>query len=670
MCGIVGRLNFHPEPVSREMLGSMCNALAHRGPDDWGLYLGERIGLGSRRLSIIDLAGGHQPVCNEDETVWIVYNGEIYNVPELRQDLRKRGHVFRSNSDTEVIVHLYEDQGIECLQELNGMFAFAIWDERCQRLFLARDRLGKKPLVYALTNESITFASEIAAVLQNPAIQREVDPEALDLYLTLAYVPSPWTMLKTIRKLPAGHFLICERGDVAIRRYWDVHFATRQDYSETQAAYEVRTLLEDSVRRRLMSDVPLGAFLSGGIDSSTITAIIAQQSGTPVSTFSIGFDDDLNGELPYARQVARQYGTDHHEMLVRPRMVDVLPRLVHHYGEPFGDSSAVATYYLSQLASQSVKVALSGDGGDEVFGGYTWYVDASRSDQLARGFLRNGLKAAIDAWHNRRPRRLLGAMKGTAVGLAVAARCYQDPKFAFERSTTYFAREQRRQLYTPELRVALAKLQRPLDIVGDTLARQNGSHFLNRLFYVDHHLYLPDDILVKVDIASMANSLEVRCPFLDYRLVEMCASLAPAMKVRGGTTKRILRRAVADLVPEGILGRPKVGFALPVDRWMREDLRAMASDLLLDSGARSRSLFAPEEVRRLLERHTAGVDSNGQKLWMLLFFELWCREFLEAKPTREYVDRRAPTHPSYRGYWGTERKDHERINEKVFEPQP
>ncbi|MEZ4867715.1 MAG: asparagine synthase (glutamine-hydrolyzing) [Caldilineaceae bacterium] len=630
MCGIAGKVTFTGAPVAGELIHAMCDGIAHRGPDESGVYVKGVVGIGNRRLSIIDLAGGHQPICNEDETIWIVFNGEIYNFLELRELLVKKGHRFKTNSDTEAIVHLYEEYGVDCLQHLNGMFAFAIWDEAHQRLLLARDRLGKKPVVYALTKQALTFASEIHALLQDGTVPRRLDLEALNLYLTLLYVPSPWTMLKDVRKLPPGHYLLWEQGEITIKRYWDVKFNPHPNYSEAEAIAEIRALLEDSVRRRLISDVPLGAFLSGGLDSSTIVALMTKITGQPVRTFSIGFDDDVYGELPYAREVAQRFGTEHHEMLVQPKMVEILPRLVRHYGEPFGDGSAVPTYYVSQLASQSVKVVLSGDGGDEVFGGYPWYVNASRHGDLARSYLLDGFRAVGTAWQQRQLRPMLGAVKGTAIGLGVALRGWQDEAQSFERLITFFGTAQRERLYTEETKSALLAGQSPSALIRTVFTRQNGGHFLNRMFYTDHHMYLPDDILVKVDIASMANSLEVRSPFLDYRLIELSASLPPAMKVQGSSTKRILRKVVADLVPESILTRPKVGFGIPVDRWMRDELYPMAYDLLQDQTARGRGLFEPYVIEKMLTQHKAGYANYGYQLWLLLFFEVWHRECLDA----------------------------------------
>jgi asparagine synthase (glutamine-hydrolysing) len=562
---------------------------------------------------------------NEDGSIWIVFNGEIYNFRELRAILEKRGHKFRTNSDTEAIIHLYEDHEGDCVRYLNGMFAFAIWDSARHRLMLARDRLGKKPLVYALSPTALTFASEIGALLQGTPEPRELDVEALDLYLALHYVPNPWTMLKGIRKLEPAHYLLCEKGDVRINRYWDLDFTTKFEGTLEDAAASVRSLFEDSVRRRLISDVPLGAFLSGGVDSSAVVATMARASSRPVRTFSVGFDDDAYGELPYAREVAERYGTEHNELRVKPDTVGILPRLVEHYGEPFGDSSAVATYYLSKFARESVTVALSGDGGDELFGGYPWYVDVPRHAALAGAYLRNGSSALVAAVRERNGRGALGAIRGAALGLKVAMDGWRAPSTALLRYTAAYGKRERCALYTGDLRAALEPRDVAAELVAELYARQRRTDTVARMLDVDHHLYLPGDILVKMDIASMANSLEVRSPFLDYRLVDLAASLPSSMKVRRGASKRVLRKALAELLPVGILKRPKVGFGLPIDEWMRGELYEFARDALLDSTAKSRGLFDARTVERLLNYHKKGIRNDGRQLWVLLVFEVWCR---------------------------------------------
>lgn len=632
MCGIAGKLNFSDNPVDLHLLQRMCDVIAHRGPDDWGIHCSGPVGLGNRRLSIIDLAGGHQPICNEDETIWIVFNGEIYNFPKLAEDLLRRGHCFKTRSDTEVIVHLYEEYGLECLQHLNGMFAFAIWDEPRKRLFIARDRLGKKPLCYAQTSTSLVFASEIAALLQDPQVPRELNLDALDLYLCLLYVPAPHTMFKGVHKLPAGHYLLVENGKLRVERYWDVHFEPKSSISEEEAAEQVRILLAEAVRCRLISDVPVGAFLSGGIDSSAVVALMSRAGHGPVRTFSIGFEgfeDETRNDLPYARQIARQYGTLHEEMIVRPNVADLLPTLVRHYGEPFGDGSAVPTYYVSQLARSAVKVVLSGDGGDEVFGGYNWYLDTRANNpwRPIPSIIRQGTGNLLNALGEMQWRRAAGAVKGAVSTLQQVGNSAADPLRRYASIHRRFSQTLLSHLYLPDVQHDLnggAKLDPAL---GGRAIRNYA--YLDQIAYLDHKLYLPDDILVKVDIASMANSLETRAPFLDYRLVEFVASLPTEMKVAHGATKRLLRLALKDIVPDAVLNRPKMGFGPPMDKWMSEDLFPMARDILLGPRLTQRGLFDRALIAAMLAQHRSGQMSHGYHLWLLLVFELWCQMFLD-----------------------------------------
>ncbi len=633
MCGIAGRLNFTDDPISEDLVRAMCDAIAHRGPDDWGVYVRGPVGLGNRRLSIIDLQGGRQPISNENETVWIVFNGEIYNFPELRHDLERRGHRFRTHTDTEVIVHLYEEYGVDCLQRLNGMFAFALWDEPRRRLFLARDRLGEKPLVYSLRPAGLTFASEIQAVLCDPTVPRELDLQALDLYLTLLYIPAPWMIFRHIRKLRPGHYLLCEDGQVRVERYWDVDFSHKVSMPAPEIRETVRRLLSDSVRRRLISDVPVGAFLSGGIDSSTVVALMSQVSPTPVRTFSVGFegDDFQNEELPYARLIAERYETHHQELWVRPQMAAILPKLVRHYGEPFGDGSALPTYFISQAARQHVKVVLTGDGGDELFGGYGWYPRFASFNlyrELAQTW-RDGLERSATCLRSRRLWHALGAIKGSVWWSGWLARMQWDPVARFGQQTAFFHRDLRRRVYMVEVRNALRPFD-PLQVYYDRNGHNPGREALDRIFYLDHTTYLPDDILTKVDIDSMASSLETRPPFLDHRLVEFAASLPASAKVNNGRTKVLLRQVVADLLPSEILARPKVGFGLPMRRWMQAgELHDLAADLLRDRPFRQRGLFDPVTVETMLRDHENGKHDYGHQLYQLLVFELWARAILD-----------------------------------------
>lgn len=632
MCGIAGRINFTNAPVERTLLQHMCNAIAHRGPDDWGIYTDGPVGLGNRRLSIIDVSGGHQPIGNEDETIWVVFNGEIYNFPELANNMQCRGHHLKTHSDTEVLVHLYEEYGLDCLSHLNGMFAFAIWDKNKQRLFVARDRLGQKPLCYASTTTGLVFASEINALLQDPQIPRQLDLASLDLYLRLLCVPAPYTMFKAVRKLMPGHYMLVEDGRLHIKQYWDVQFKPKRKISETEAVEQVKELLEASVRRRLVSDVPLGAFLSGGIDSSAIVALMRQAGHNPIRTFSIGFEgfeDELKNDLPYAREMANHYGTQHEEAVVKPDVADLLPKLVRHYGEPFGDGSAVPTYYVSQLAASSVKVVLTGDGGDEVFGGYSWYLRSlarnpwlNMAESLGTATLR-GLSAA----KNQRWRQALDSVRSLGSTAKHFGHLAANPLQRYTSIHRWFDPTLLGQLYHPDLQDELYG-QAMLDpIYGKGMYHEYS--FFDQIAYLDHKIYLADDILAKVDIASMANSLEARSPFLDFRLVELVASLPESMKVDGNSTKRLLRRALHGIVPDKILHRPKMGFGPPMDKWLREDLFPMAQDLLLDSRAQQRNLFNHHVVVDLLERHHTNLAHYGYHLWLLLIFELWCRTYLD-----------------------------------------
>ena len=635
MCGIFGKLNFDGRPVAESLLAQMAHVSHHRGPDDDGIYRKGTIGLGFRRLSIIDLAGGHQPMCNEDGTVWIVFNGEIYNFRALRPDLEARGHKFRTNSDTEVLIHLYEEYGTACLQKLNGMFAFAIWDEREQLLFLARDRMGQKPLHYAHVNESLLFASEIQPILQDRAVPRELNREALDHYLTLMYVPAPQTMFRDIMKLPPGHFMTCQHGKLQIQQYWQVDFTNKITTPAAELADQLLTLLDDATRLRMISDVPLGAFLSGGLDSSLIVALMSRHTEQSIKTFAIGFKTGAEwfDERPFAREVAAHIHADHTEEVISPQMMAVLPKLVWHYGEPFGDNSAVPTYYVSKLARQKVTVALSGDGGDELFGGYGRY---TRYHHLSPALLWRALAA-----DSVRGLQTIAARANTRVTKSVIRNLYneftavrqhgRDATEQYLRLVDCFSFAQRSRLYSDELIVDAQRHQarHPFHTLQPRL---NGSAGLDRWFNLDLHTYLPDDILVKVDIASMASSLEVRSPFLDYRVVELAASIPSSYKVHNGMTKLLLKEAAHNIVPPAILNRPKWGFGTPVHDWLRGELQPVARDLLLDGRLQARGLFHMDYIKTLLEEHVAQRASNGHNLWLLLNLELWFRTFIDGEP--------------------------------------
>jgi len=607
----------------------MTDTLVHRGPDDRGTFEEPGVGLGHRRLSIIDLSpAGRQPMANEDGSLLIVYNGEIYNFKELRRGLEERGHVFISHSDTEVILHLYEEKKEECLADLRGMFAFAIWDRRLRRLFLARDRAGQKPLVYAEHEGGLLFASELKALLEVPGLSREVDDTSIHHYLTYQYVPSPRTIFRSIRKLPPAHYLFWEGGRIVISRYWDLHYVPKLRLGSLPA-YRERFLeiFNEAVRLRLVSDVPLGAFLSGGVDSSAVVAAMSLQGAAPVRTFSIGFTERDYDEVRYARQVASRYGTEHHEMVVEPRALDILPKLVYAYNEPFADSSAVPTYHVSRMTRDHVTVALSGDGGDEALAGYRRYaVDRFLAWYLRLpSFLREGvIRNVVEKLpRTRRPRGFLGQLKRFVSSV--------DPvrERQYVRYLCFFSEEQKKDLYTPEFSAAMAG-EDSVGLVEEIYRLADGRDFLDRTLFVDTRSYLPDDILVKVDIAGMANSLETRSPFLDHHLMEFAAACPSSLKLRGRQGKYLLKEAVKDLLPPDIVRRRKMGFGMPVAEWFRGgDLREIAGDVLLDRRALARGYFSREGVTRLLEEHLDLQQDHGYRLWSLLFLELWFRRFVD-----------------------------------------
>ena len=630
MCGICGILNFDPaSPVDPAVLKGMADLLAHRGPDGEGFHHDGPLGLGHRRLAIIDLseAAAH-PLPNEDETVWIVFNGEIYNFQALREDLLARGHVFRSKGDTETILHLYEEEGPACVRRLRGMFAFALWDARRRELVLARDRLGKKPLYYwHRPGRGFAFASEPKAFLAHPEFRAEPDAAALHLYLTHQYVPAPRSAFRGVGKVPPAHVLRVGDGQVRLERYWTLPFAPKRAEPEAALTEELRARVAEAVRLRLISDVPLGAFLSGGVDSGVVVALMAGLNAGPVKTFSIGFAEPEYDELRYARQVAERFGTEHHEAVVRPDAVAILPRLVWHYNEPFADSSAVPSLYLAEMTRRHVTVALNGDGGDEAFAGYPRY----RAARLARTYrvlpppLRRALEAAAAA-----------LPAGRAKGPAARAQRFLrgaglDPLRRYAVWMSHFDDGQKAALCTPEF-LARAEGDGP-DYLAAAFGAAAGAGAVDPrdvLLAVDVATYLPEDLLAKMDIATMAFGLEARSPLLDHEVMEFAAALPPGLKLRGGTGKYLLKRAFADRLPPALLHRRKMGFGVPLDHWFRHDLRDLAHDTLLGQRARTRGLFRPEAVARLLEEHARGRAAWQYHLWNLLVLELWFQTFIDS----------------------------------------
>ena len=628
MCGICGSINFDPdEPADSGLLDRMCQALAHRGPDACGSLLAGPVALGHRRLSIIDLSdAARQPLANEDGSVQVVCNGEIYNFAQLRQQLEQQGHRFRSGSDSEVIVHLYEEQGSACVTALRGMFAFALWDQRQQLLMLARDRVGKKPLVYRQTARGLQFASEIKALLEAPDLPREIDHRSLHDYLTYQYVPGPGTIFSPIRKLPPAHIMLIQNGRVRTERYWQLSYGTAPALPVAQAAAQLREQVTEAVRIRLRSDVPLGAFLSGGIDSSIVVGLMQQLLDQPVKTFSIGFEHEHYNELPYARRVAQLFGTEHTEFVVKPAAVDILPRLVRCYDEPFADPSAIPTYYVAEMTRQHVTVALTGDGGDESFAGYQRYA----ADRLA-------------AWYGRLP----GSLRHRLIEPLVARLPYRDQRWSTIRRLKrliggtdpdparryvnwlcYFTGAMKHDLYTADLRRLLGGIDSTQRVV-DLYARAGAASAVDRMLFADVMLYLPYDLLVKTDIATMAHALEARSPLLDHQLMEFAAALPASMKLRGLTTKYLLKRAFADLLPRDITHRRKMGFGVPLAHWLRNDLQPALRDLLCSVRARQRGWFRPTAVERMIDDHVHCRADHSYRLWSLLWLEVWCRTYLD-----------------------------------------
>jgi asparagine synthase (glutamine-hydrolysing) len=568
-----------------------------------------------------------QPMSNEDGTVWITFNGEIYNFRVLRAELEDLGHVFRSDSDTEVIVHAYEEYGRKCLDRLRGMFAFAIWDARTQTLFLARDRVGKKPLFYYIGHDRFLFASEIKALLTDRAVSREPDPIAMDHFLALQYIPAPLTAFRGIRKLPAAHWLEVREGNVKIGRYWRLHYSPKRRITMQDAMAELHWQLSEAVRLRLVSDVPLGAFLSGGIDSSAVVAYMVQEIAQPVRTFAVGFEDAAFDERAFAQMVAERYGTRHTELVVKAPVTDILPKLVWHYDEPFGDSSAVPSYAIAALTRQHVTVALNGDGGDENFAGYDRYITYNR---VSRGDfmplpIRQQLAAAMD-------RITAGRRQGLPLRKIVQLTTLlaQEPARRYARWGEHFLPEERHDLYSSAFRQTLTRSD-PEGCFADVFEQSNTESNIDAVLNADVNLYLADDLLVKIDRATMAHSLEARSPFLDHILMEFVASLPPHLKLMGTQKKRVLRAALRPLLPDEILNRPKMGFSVPLARWFREDLREMTHDVLLSPRALQRGYFQPKALATLLHTHCCRQEDHALQLWDLLVLELWHRAFIDGE---------------------------------------
>jgi len=632
MCGICGIVDFGgKEPLDAAVLERMVGTLSHRGPDDRGVKIfigneGPRIGLGHARLSIIDLSPrGHQPMGNEDGSLWLVYNGEVFNFRELRSELEARGHRFASRTDAEVVLHAYEEYGPECVKRFRGQFAFAIADTNRGTLFAARDHTGIKPFYYCFRDGRFIFASEPKAILACPGVGREVDSRGLCDYLTYEFIPFPRTILEGISKLPPAHSLTLEDGGVRTTPYWDLEYRPTS-VGEEELAEQLVHLLRESVKSQLVSDVPLGAFLSGGLDSSTVVALMSQSAAGPVKTYSIGFEDKSYDELSYAREVSARFGTQHEEFIIRPRAVDLVEKLVYHLDDPIADFSVFPTYLVSSLARKYVTVALTGDGGDEVFAGYDTYIAqkvATAMGGIARLLGRRPLKNLVAAIPpSSRKKGAINRLKRFAEGMAL------PEDLGHFRWMIFVSERGRQDLFTDGFLEAL-RGGKPHEAVRRHFSRFPDADVMNRQLYVDLRTYLTDNCLVKTDRMSMACSLEVRVPLLDHKVIEFMATVPPDLKLRGFTRKYLLRKAVSKLLPPRIVGRGKEGFSIPMKNWLRGELSPMMTDLLSEGSVRERGYFRVAAVQRLIREHLNGRENHSHRLWAMMLFEQWARTFID-----------------------------------------
>ena len=623
MCGIAGIVSTAADQrIEAATIHRMCQAIVHRGPDEEGIFVKDATGFGMRRLSIIDLAGGHQPVFNEDRSVWVVFNGEIYNFQQLRSELEDRGHHLATHSDTEVIVHLYEEMGRDCVHQLRGMFAFALYDERRHKVLIARDRLGEKPLHYAFDGQRLLFGSEIKSILAVAPELAQVDRQGLRQYMQFGYIPDPATSFLDIKKLPPGHLLELENGSLSVSRYWNLPaYGTHSPATEEECLEQLESRLGEAVKMRLIADVPLGAFLSGGADSSTIVALMARFSSRPVKTFSIGFRQKDFDETPYARMVAQRFGTEHHELILEPDVVSSVETLTHSLEEPFGDASALPTYYVSCLARQHVTVALSGDAGDEIFAGYDRYRVClrDRSFHWIPDWMRRVYREHI---HQLVPRRTPGRSLSYSIALPWQERYLEDISLQ--------PLQRQMALFTDDFMVSAPGEETPFDVFRGYLEYAPTRDPLSRLLYLDSKTYLPADILTKVDRMSMLTSLEARAPMVDHVFLEWATGLTAEWKMRGGEQKYIFRKLAERVgVPREVLYRPKQGFALPLVHWTRHELKDLILTVLLEPRSLQRGYLNPRAVRQLLDEHFGRRRNHAGRIWRLLMFELWHRNYLE-----------------------------------------
>ena len=627
MCGICGKLNFERNNrVSPALIREMLDTIRHRGPDDEGTYHGSQVGLGHRRLSIIDLNTGHQPLSNEDGSVWIVFNGEIYNYQELRVFLLSKGHVFKTQTDTEVIVHLYEELGPQCVEKLRGMFAFAIWDENAKTLYVARDRVGIKPLYYWQNGRSLVFASEIKAILADPAVERAIAPEIIDRFLTFFYLPGEETLFKGVRKLPPGSYLIVKDGRSEIRQYWDLHFPKPAErLSRSEAESKLLELLAETVELHMIADVPVGVLLSGGVDSTAVLSLAVERTDKEVSTYTVGFSDPgVADERPYAKLAADTFGTKHYDMTISAAsFADFMPRYVWHMEEPVCEPPAIALYYVSKLAREHVKVLLSGEGGDEAFAGYRKYRNLIWLERFKRGLsplggaLAGGLSLASSLFQSPRMARYVPLMKAT----------FPDYYYSCTSNPYQSTRNGLENLYSADFASSIDREQ-TVEPMRQVQAQARGLNTLDAMLYIDTKTWLPDELLIKADKITMANSLELRVPLLDHKVLEFAASLPPDLKVRGFTNKYLFKKVLGSRIPKAILNRRKDGFPVPYPHWLRKDLKGWVREILLDHASTSRGYFATPVVQELLARDEA-QGGYSKEIFSLLTLEFWHRAFLE-----------------------------------------
>ena len=627
MCGITGKYNFQTqEPISSDLIKKMCDKITYRGPDDSGVYTDGPIGLGHRRLSILDLSElGHQPMASIDRNIWIVFNGEIYNFQSLRKDLIEKGYAFKSDCDTEVIIYPYQEYGEDCLKYLTGMFAFAIWDKKKSTLFLARDRIGKKPLFYYYDRKTILFASEIKSILTDPMVKKEINHEAFYDYFKYLYVPDPKTIYKNIFKLEAGHYLKCSINGIIDKEYWDVSFSQRVTGNINQIADELLQILDESVRLRMISDVPLGAFLSGGIDSSGVVALMAKQKKEPVTTCSIGFDSEKFDEIPFARIIADKFHTDHHEFIVKEKAEQILPDLAYYFDEPFADSSAVPTYYVSKLARQKVTVALSGDGGDENFAGYEkYYLDdiENRIRSMIPSFMRKNIFPYLCSL------LLKGDYPLLQKGFTLLNTLALESDYGFYLSNTQFADHLWYKMINEDTKKNIGGYD-PFSVTSHYYHKADTDDHLSKILYTDLKTYLVGDILVKVDRMSMANSLEVRAPILDHNVIEFAASIPAQLKYNKGDKKHVLKKSFEHVLPKEIMYRKKMGFSVPLADWFRGELKDYTYTHIFSKNSGLKYFFYDHALKDIWETHQSGKRDYSSIIWPMLMFELWYKTFMK-----------------------------------------